>query len=69
MTVTFVGRATPIQARGERVYRSAVTNTIKAATLAIKEACKVVFVLAGLLTVMIVLVAQDVWIWVPHFKN
>ena len=35
---------------------------------AIKQGCKVAFVLAGLLAVMIGLAALDVWIWVPHFK-
>jgi hypothetical protein len=28
--------------------------------------CKVVLTLAGLLTVMIALIALGVWIWVPH---
>jgi len=69
MTVSFVGHATPMQARDERVFRSAVARTVKAAIPAIKEGCKVAFVLAGLLTVMIALAALDVWIWVPHFKN
>ena len=65
MTVSFVGHA----ARAEGVFRSAVTRTITAATPAIKEGCKVAFVLVGLLAVMIALAALDVWIWVPHFNN
>jgi hypothetical protein len=69
MTVSFVGHATPMQARGERAFRSAVTKTIRAATPAIKEACKVAFALAGLLIVMITLAALDLWIWVLHVKN
>jgi hypothetical protein len=69
MTVSFVGHAAPMQARDERIFRSAVTRAIKAATPAIKECCKVAFALAGFLTVMIALAALDVWIWVPHFKN
>jgi hypothetical protein len=68
MTVSFIGHATPKPARDEGVIRSAVTRTVKAATLAIKQGCKVAFVLAGLLAVMIGLAALDVWIWVPHFK-
>jgi hypothetical protein len=28
--------------------------------------CKAAFVLAGLLTVMITLIALGVWVWVPH---
>ena len=28
--------------------------------------CKAAFTLAGLLTVMIALIALGVWIWVPH---
>jgi hypothetical protein len=67
MTVGFFGHAAPMHVRNERALRSAVTRTVKAAIFTIKEGCKVVFVLAGLLTVMIVLVALDVWIWVPHF--
>jgi hypothetical protein len=58
-----------MQAHGERVFRSSVTRIIKRATPAIKEACKVALVLAGLLTVMIALVALDVWIWVPRFNH
>jgi hypothetical protein len=69
MTASYVGHAAPMQARDERVYRSAVTRAVKAATPAIKKGCKVAFALAGLLTVMIALAALDVWIWVPHFKN
>jgi hypothetical protein len=68
MTVSLVGRATPMQARDKRVFRSAISRTVIAAT-AIKEGCKVAFALAGLLTFMIVLAALDVWIWVPHFRN
>ena len=68
MTISFVGHATPKPARDDGVFRSAVARAVKAATLAIKEGCKVAFVLAGLLVVMIGLVALDVWIWVPHFK-
>jgi hypothetical protein len=69
MTASFVGHAAPLQARDERVFRSAVTKAVKAATPAIKKGCKVAFALAGLLTVMMALAALDVWIWVPHFKN
>jgi hypothetical protein len=69
MAAGFVGYAAPLQARDERVFRSTVTRAVKAATPAIKKGCKVVFALAGLLTVMIALAALDVWIWVPHFKN
>jgi hypothetical protein len=65
MTISFVGHAT----RAEGVFRSAVTQTIKAATPAIKQGCKVAFVIAGLLAVMIGLAALDVWIWLPHFKD
>ena len=66
MTVSFVGRATPMQAPDARVFRSAVARAGKAATLAIKKVCKVAFAVAGLLTVMIALAALDVWIWLPH---
>jgi hypothetical protein len=69
MTVSFVGHAMPMQARDERVFRSAVSSPVTAATSALKEGCKVAFALAGLLTVMIALAALDVWIWVPHFRN
>ena len=69
MTAGFVGHAAPLQARDERVFRSAVTRAVKAATPAIIKGCKVAFALAGLLTVMMALAALDVWIWVPHFKN
>jgi hypothetical protein len=69
MTASFVGNAAPTEARDERVFRSAVTGTLKAATRAIKKGCKVAIALAGLLTVMIALAALDVWIWVPHFKK
>jgi hypothetical protein len=69
MTVSVVGRAAPLQARDERVFRSAVSRTVTAATSAIKEGCKVASALVGLLTFMIVLAALDVWIWVPHFRN
>jgi hypothetical protein len=69
MTASFVGHAASLQARDERVFRSAVTRAVKAATPAIKKGCKVAFALAGLLTVMMALAALDVWIWVPHFKN
>lgn len=69
MTVIFVGRATLLQARDERVFRSAVSKPVTAATSALKEGCKMAFALAGLLTVMIALAALDVWIWVPHFRN
>ncbi len=63
MTAGFVAHAAPMQARGKRVFRSAVTGTVKLATPAIREACKVAFVLAGLLTVMIALVALE------HFQG
>jgi hypothetical protein len=66
MTVSFVGRVTPMQAPDARVFRSAVTRAGKAAIPAIKKACKVVFAVAGFLTVMIALAALDVWIWVSH---
>jgi hypothetical protein len=69
MTVSFFGHATPMRARDERIFRSAVSRTVTAATYAIKEGCKVAFALAGLLTVMIALMALDVWIWVPHLGN
>jgi len=69
MSVSFVGHATLMQARDERVFRSAITRAVKATTPTIKEGCKVAFVLASLLTVMIALAALDVWIWVPHFRN
>jgi hypothetical protein len=69
MTAGFVGHAAALQARDERVFRSAVTRAVKAATPAIKKGCKVAFALAGLLTVMMARAALDVWIWVPHFKN
>jgi hypothetical protein len=65
MTISFVGHA----ARAEGIIRPAVTRTIKAATPAIREGCKVAFVIAALLAVMIALAALDVWIWLPHFKN
>ena len=66
MTVSFVGRATPMQAPDARAFRSAVTRAGKAATPAIKNVCKVAFAVAGFLTVMIALAALDVWIWLPH---
>jgi hypothetical protein len=69
MTVSVVGRATPMQSRDERVFWSAIPRTVTAATPALKDGCKVAVALAGLLTVMIALVALDVWIWVPHFRN
>jgi hypothetical protein len=69
MTASFVGHATPTQARDEQVFRSAISRTVTAATSAIKEGYKVAFALAGLLTFMIALAALDVWIWVPHFRN
>jgi len=69
MTVSFFGHAAPMHARDERVSRPAVTRTIKVATSAIKEGCKVAFVLASALTVMAALAALDIWIWVPHFRN
>jgi len=69
MTVSFVGRTTPMQMRGDRAFRSAVTRTVKAASPAIKEACKMAIVLAGSLAVMIALVALDVWIWLPRFQH
>jgi hypothetical protein len=65
MTVSFVGRATPMQAPNARVFRSAVTRAGKAATPAIKKVCKVAFAIAGFFAVMIALLALDVWIWVP----
>jgi hypothetical protein len=68
MTVNFVGHAALMQARDERIFRSAVSRPVVAATSVIKEGCKVAFALAGLLTVMISLAALDVWIWAPHFK-
>jgi hypothetical protein len=68
MTISLVGHATPRRARAEGVFRSAVTRTVKAATPAVKEGCKVASVIAGLLAVMIALAALDVWIWVPHFN-
>ena len=57
MIEPFVGDATPTQARDERGFRSAVTRSVKAATPAIKRGCKVAFVLAGLLTVVIAFAA------------
>jgi hypothetical protein len=66
MTVSFVGRATPMQAPDARVFRSAVTRAGTTATPAIKKVCKVAFAVAGFLTVMIALAALDVWIWLPH---
>jgi hypothetical protein len=69
MTVSFVGHARPMRARGERGLRSAIVRTIQGAIPAIKEACKVAFVLASLLTVMIALSALDLWIWVPQVRN
>ena len=66
MTVSFVGRATPMQAPEARFFRTAVTRAGKAANPAIKKACKVAFAVAGFLTVMIALAALDVWIWLPH---
>jgi hypothetical protein len=68
MTISFVGHAAPKIARDDGVFRSAVTRTVKAATPAIKESCKVAVALAGLLAVMIALMALDVWIWIPRFK-
>jgi hypothetical protein len=67
MTERFVGDTKPTPARDER--RSAVTRSVKAATSKIKGGCKVAFVLAGLLTVVIAFAALGVWIWVPHIKN
>ena len=55
--------------RDELAFRSAVTRTVKAATPVIIAGCKVVFVLASLLGVMVALAALDLLIWVPHFKN
>jgi hypothetical protein len=69
MIKRFVGDATQTQARDERRFRSAVTRGIKAATPAIKGGCKVAFVLAGLLTVIITFAALGVWIWIPHIQN
>lgn len=69
MTEHFVGDAAPTQARDERGFRSAVTRSLKAATPAIKGGCKLAFVLAGLLTVVIAFATLGVWIWVPHIKN
>jgi hypothetical protein len=63
--MTVVGRATPMQSRDERVF---LARTVTAATFALKGGCKVAVALAGLLTIMIALVALDVWIWVPHFN-
>jgi hypothetical protein len=68
MTMSFVGHAAPKPAPDGGVFRSAVTRTVKAATPAIKEGCKVAFALSGLLAVMIALAALDVWIWIPRFK-
>jgi hypothetical protein len=68
MTVSAIGRVAPLQARDEQVFRSAVSRPVTAVTSAITEGCKVAFALAGLLTVMILLAALDVWIWTPHFK-
>ena len=68
MNVSFVGRATLMQMRGERAFRSAVTRAVKAASPVIKEVCEVAIALAGSLAVMIALVALDVWIWLPRFK-
>ena len=68
MTISFVGHAAPKPAQDEGVFRSAVARTIKTATPAIKEGCKVALVLAGLLAIMIALVALDLWIWAPRFK-
>jgi hypothetical protein len=68
MTVSFVGHARPMRARGERGFRSAIAR-LKGAIPAIKEACKVAFVLASLLTVIIALSALDLWIWVPQVRN
>ena len=69
MTASFVGKAAPLQARDGRVFRSAVTRAVEAATHAMKKGCKVALALAGLLTVMIALAALDVWLWLPHFKS
>ena len=69
MTVSFFEHAAPMDGRDERAFRSAVTRTVKAATPLIIAGCKVAFVLASLLGVMVALAALDVWIWVPHFKN
>ena len=68
MAISFVGHATPKPARDEGGFRSAVTRAVRVATLAIKQGCKVAFVIAGLLAVMIALAALDVWIWLPRFK-
>jgi hypothetical protein len=69
MTASFVEHAAPMQARDERVFRSAVAKTVKGEPSAIRKGCKVALALAALLTVMIALAALDVWIWVPHFRN
>ena len=69
MIVSFVGHITPLRARDRRAFRSAFTRTVKAVTPTIREGCRVAFLLASLLTVLIALAALDVWIWVPHFKN
>ena len=69
MSASFFEHIAPVQARDERVFRSAVTRAVKAATPAIKGGCKLAFLLASSLAVMIALVALDVWIWIPHFKN
>jgi hypothetical protein len=69
MTTSFFGYVAPVQARDERVFRSAFIRAAKAATPAIKEGCKVAFALVSFLMVMIVLASLDVWIWVPHFKS
>jgi hypothetical protein len=58
-----------MQSRDERVFRYAIPRTVTAATSTLKDRCKVAVALAGILTVMIALVALDVWIWVPHFRN
>jgi hypothetical protein len=60
MTVSLFGHAAPLPAPDKRVFRSAVTGRVTAATSAIKEGCKVAFALAGLLTVMIALAALRV---------
>ncbi len=69
MTASFFEHTAPARARDERVFRSAVTRAIKAATPAIKQGCKLAFLLASVLAVIIALAALDVWIWIPHFKN
>jgi hypothetical protein len=69
MTLSFVGHAMLIQARDQRVFRPPFTRAVNAIAPVIKEGCKVVFVLASLLTAMIALAALDVWIWVPRFIN